>query len=532
MSSTQRFTLPPSGLDSTPSERWCAEGHGFIQTDHARRSPAQHTRHEVRDCSPWPIDAEAGQRYIAPESAERLRSLAAHWLKPFEHSGVREEELMPRLGYNRSHCDRKSPSRICPLVMVQRGEIFVYIPYTSRLFPERLPSCRHLSGDSPGGASMRRLLHILRFMRSTLSKLWWWNRKDFAVRVCVDEFCHGVFEDRPLPWFTMISCLPTPSLPAVQWNTLKGRDPNLSEWDQLLLDQAELWRVANASWHCRIDRAVWRGSASEPFSTNMRWTSNRTLERLPITKGRWKSQGRLALVWQHCIHPMLLDVHMRGLQGANPGVGKNLISDPQYKGCVAKLGVHKQKVLSLAQQARAYQYLIHVEGVGGWADRLKHLLLSHAVVIKQDMGVREWFEPLFHPFVHYVPVSSKLINVSNAVRWLRKHDARAQAIARAASRQATEVFSVAAMSIYMEALILGYARLYRDSQGVAGLLERLPQDQVVKFDCGWKRSADGNRTYDCSFFHRKAGKPIDSVMDAAMLDGSTEATQPRRAGWC
>eukprot|EP00962_Isochrysis_galbana_P044776 scaffold17458_cov140-Isochrysis_galbana.AAC.3 len=32
------------------------------------------------------------------------------------------------------------------------------------------------------------------------------------------------------------------------------------------------------------------------------------------------------------------------------------------------------------------------------------------------MGVTEWFEPLMKPFVHYVPVSSKLLNLSSAVR--------------------------------------------------------------------------------------------------------------------
>lgn len=265
---------------------------------------------------------------------------------------------MPRLGYNRSHCDRVSPSRICPLVIVRRGEIFVYIPVTSRLFPEVLPSCSHLGGNTPGGASMRRLLTVLRFLRSTLSSWSWWARRDFAVRVCVDEFCHGLFEDRPVPWLTMVSCACTPSLPAVQWSTLKGRDPNLSEWESVLAQHAALADVANASWPCRIRRAVWRGSASEPYTTNMRWTGNRTLERIPISIGKWRAQGRLALMWQHCMNPELLDVHVRGLQGPNPGVGRNLRSDVRYTRCVAKLGIHKQKVLSLAEQARMYRYLV------------------------------------------------------------------------------------------------------------------------------------------------------------------------------
>jgi hypothetical protein len=290
-------------------------------------------------------------------SPERLRRLAAAWLEPFA-SGIHEVDLMPRLGYNRSHCDRVSPSRICPLVIVRRGQIYVYIPVTSRLFPEPLPSCSRLGGNTPGGASMRRLLTVLRFLRSTLSTQSLWGRTDFALRVCVDEFCHGLFEDRPVPWLTMISCALTPSLPAVQWSTLKGRDPNLSDWDGVLARRAALGDVANASWPCRIPRGAWRGSASEPYSTNMRWTGNRTLERIPISIGKWRAQGRLALMWQHCNHPDLLDIYMRGLHGPKPGVGRNLRTDQRYNQCLAKLGVHKHKVLSLDEQARTFRYLV------------------------------------------------------------------------------------------------------------------------------------------------------------------------------
>mmetsp|Transcript_24596 Transcript_24596/g.79429 ORF Transcript_24596/g.79429 Transcript_24596/m.79429 type:complete len:531 (-) Transcript_24596:294-1886(-) len=523
----RRPWLSPSEKDLVPAKQWCAEERGYAPHGGPARASAGRRTGETPDCAAWPIPGEAGRGRV--QSPERLRRLAAGWLKPFA-SGIREADLMPRLGYNRSHCDRVSPSRICPLVIVRRGEIFVYIPVTSRLFPEVLPSCSHLGGNTPGGASMRRLLTVLRFLRSTLSSWSWWARRDFAVRVCVDEFCHGLFEDRPVPWLTMVSCAFTPSLPAVQWNTLKGRDPNLSEWESVLAQHAALADVANASWPCRIRRAVWRGSASEPYTTNMRWTGNRTLERIPISIGKWRAQGRLALMWQHCMNPELLDVHVRGLQGPNPGVGRNLRSDVRYTRCVAKLGIHKQKVLSLAEQARMYRYLVHVEGVGGWADRLKHLLLSHAALIKQDMGVTEWFEPLMKPFVHYVPVSSKLLNLSSAVRWLQNNDGRAQAIASAAFKLASETMTVGAMSTFMDALITGYARLYRDSAGVQALLARLPPDQLVKFDCGGQ--AAGGGSYDCSFVHRATGRPVESVLDAAKIDDTPAARLERPAGWC
>jgi hypothetical protein len=63
-------------------------------------------------------------------------------------------------------------------------------------------------------------------------------------------------------------------------------------------------------------------------------------------------------MWQLCNHPDLLDVYMRGLQGPKPGVGRNLRGDERYTRCVTKMGMQKLKILSLAEQARMYRYLV------------------------------------------------------------------------------------------------------------------------------------------------------------------------------
>ena len=184
---------------------------------------------------------------------------------------------------------------------------------------------------------------------------------DFAVRVCVDELCHGMFERRPLPWLTMISCATFPSLPAVQWNTLKGRDPPLSAWDSALTAREAERPAAEAAWSCRAAKAVFRGTAAEPYSTNHRWTSNRTLVRLPIFRRKWREQGRLALVWHHCVRPTELDVYVHGLQGPKPAVGKLLRSESaEYNRCLTRLGAGKtaqDKALTLAEQASAVMRL-------------------------------------------------------------------------------------------------------------------------------------------------------------------------------
>ena len=263
-------------------------------------------------CSPYPVAAEAGASRPLPQDVRsRLRDLAASWLAPFASRGVVEADLLPRLGEDRSRCDRAEPSRICPLLIVHNGTIIMELGHRSRLFAEPLPTCARNGTDSPGGASMRRLLVVVRMLRSALQARPWLQRTSFAVRVCVDEFCHGMFEGRALPWLTMASCASQPSLPAVQWNTLHGRDTELADWDNVLdSDRRRLARI-HARWEAREPKAVWRGSAGEAFVTNMHWTANRTLTRDAIHPALWKQQGRAALIWQHFERPDLYDIYMR-----------------------------------------------------------------------------------------------------------------------------------------------------------------------------------------------------------------------------
>uniref|UniRef100_A0A7S3SYN9 Glycosyl transferase CAP10 domain-containing protein n=2 Tax=Emiliania huxleyi TaxID=2903 RepID=A0A7S3SYN9_EMIHU len=124
-----------------------------------------------------------------------------------------------------------------------------------------------------------------------------------------------------------------------------------------------------------------------------------------------------------------------------------------------------------------------------------------------------------------MPVASDLSNISEAVLWLRSHDAEARRMARAASEAAGRFLSTAALTAYMEALTVGYARLYRDAATVPTLLARLPESEVVGFECGGPAGA-----WDCSFVHRPSGERVESVLDAANRSGALQGARP--AGWC
>eukprot|EP00966_Prymnesium_polylepis_P090925 2105316-Prymnesium_polylepis.1 len=117
--------------------------------------------------------------------------------------------------------------------------------------------------------------------------------------------------------------------------------------------------------------------------------------------------------------------------------------------------------MSLPQQLSQFKYLVHVEGNGGWADRLRHALLSGALVMKQDMGVTEWYEPLVEPWKHFVPVSSTLHNLSDAVQWARAHDRQAAAMASASADLVEQALSEPAVVYYQSELFRRYAGLWR-----------------------------------------------------------------------
>ena len=209
--------------------------------------------------------------------ALQLTWLADHWLRPFVKAGIRATDLLPRAGEDKSQCTSVTPNRLCPLVIVRNGQLLLQVSPKSRLFMQPLAGCHN---DTVQGTSARRLQTLLRLLLLVLRdepKL-----PDFELRVCCDDFCHGDFEGRSVPWLTMASCATAPSIAAVQWNTQLGRVADLSDWNEVLRRRRR-WREGQTGrWACKESVAAWRGSMSESFTTNMPWTARHKLERRPI----------------------------------------------------------------------------------------------------------------------------------------------------------------------------------------------------------------------------------------------------------
>ena len=109
-----------------------------------------------------------------------------------------------------------------------------------------------------------------------------------------------------------------------------------------------------------------------------------------------------------------------------------------------------------AQWAR-HKYVLFMEGTEEWADRLKLLLQLGSVVLVQELWCNEYYFWMMRPWVHYVPVSTRMEDLVDTVRWLRAHDAVAQRIGAAGQRFAAEHLSLANVRTFHRELLLGYA---------------------------------------------------------------------------
>ena len=466
-----------------------------------------------------------------------MQALAAQWLRPMRalrgKAWVRAaDDEAPEL---------RNPDSDCHRVLVLRGQLYV-----QRRSAFNLADCGRSNASSDWRAQVRaRLLVVLRLLRVALMQPAASPWPDFTFRVCIDDDCHArgglrfgdpplrldgwpLHGERPRPIFTMVAC-GTPgrqlTLPLVQWMATGStpalsnhsspafihwlssgglRDLDLAHWDatiDTLLGPAR--RQGLAQWRGRKQMAAWRGSAIFGHGAiNVNWTSSAVLARTHVTTSNWRRSARFAVMASKCEAPLLFNVRAKVVRGATgcstcrshaEWTRSGLEGDGPYAACARLAGSSpsgesdKPKILSMAEQARQFQMAIHVEGSNGWADRLRHLMLSGLLVLKQDSGVKEGFEPLLLPYVHYVPVSSDLSNLSAAVRWVRAHQDEAREMARRAGEVATEALTSHALAAYAAALFRGYAEMDAARRPASQLVTMQSEAAYVRFGCAFQK---------------------------------------------
>ena len=469
-----------------------------------------------------PVPNGGGAAQLRAEMTE----LAEHWLLPFA-GGIDKEHAHPPS--QKGDKDLGGDEwRMCSLIQVVGGRIYLKLSPRALLTPRlNFSSCGHTDSENGRTLVMLRLLRLALMAPYPHRPDGTWP--DFEFRLCADDFCHGLAENANRAFFTQSVCQTLRTLPSVQWNPSGGRDVDLALWDETMARRRRLRQLHADHWGCRLPVAIWRGDAHNHFVYNERWNVDGYLSRQRMRPERWTTQGRLALVHQKCTHRSRLNVRVKLLTPGGrygPFLWDNHNGTPPdmkaYAACVKSINGDKPKVVPMPEQGARFQMAVHVEGNGGWADRLRHLLLSGMVVLKQDMGVGEWWEWGLTPWVHFVPVSATLHNLTDAIDWVRDNSSRASQIAADAAAFVERRLSTRALEAYGAALFRGFARLYRAPPPV------LEKHHTQRFECALTHGVPGTHsdgtsietysTMDCGFVaHIGAGRASASTPRSASL---------------
>ena len=115
----------------------------------------------------------------------------------------------------------------------------------------------------------------------------------------------------------------------------------------------------------------------------------------------------------------------------------------------------------MVEQEDLYKYIVSAEGHGGWADRLYELLLYDVGLIVQEHPCKEWYEEMFFPFQHYIPVANDFSNLLGRIQWAERHPHAVQDMIRSRLVQAKHVLSRKGITTFSAVMWTAYAELQR-----------------------------------------------------------------------
>lgn len=268
-----------------------------------------------------------------------------------------------------------------------------------------------------------------------------------------------------VPVFTMTRCIGQRTIPLPQW--FRKRDGQWGpDWDTFVRNQTPGPGKAN-----KMPKAVFRGA----FRPSVLHSWNGSLHFVDIGPHNWHLVGRTRLLWLAEQQPDLFDI---GLQSSSSTEWR-LISQVSRLNNGTRLG--------MKQQAANFQYVLHVEGACGWADRLRWFLALGARILKQEAVCEEFFAPLLRPYIHYIPIDNGLTNVIAAMS-----DDTSQDIELNAQQFAQKYLTSMAWEYYFRTLVRRYARELWDGR-IA--LSRRPGSMrfVREAPCGKQISREGGR---------------------------------------
>ena len=509
-------------------------------------------------CPSWPAYRNRSQ--LSAATLQLVRSAARHALRPFTTAGgIRRDAV-------RSAARRHCAQRLCLLVQIVGGQLFVVAPRGMRLCPEG-KQCGHRSlrgerwptgwsptalewhvaaglnmstcatgvrrGDYNGAFTRLRLLTALRLLHAAAAR----GAADTELLLCLGEVAinaGGWCLKGAQPVFASTGNAQHALIPFVHW--MAGlRDFELAVWDEVREEQRRAYDAATAATAtATTDRervAVFRGGVYRLCSYSADWRRDGA-SRTQLAPTNWREAHRTALLRCKLEEPAeaaraagggagesstrvrsVLNVHLRHEScGARCSAWAEALQVPDE----ALAAMDGPPLISLREQARRFAYAVNAEGHGGWADRLYQLLLSPLTVVAQDLPFRLWYEHALRAGRHFVPVDSALRNLTAVVRRLNgRAAAENDAISRHARWAVGRLVSVGAIHGYVDELLQGYTRLLRPA-GTNAAIALHPR--AVRLSC-----APTGECREC--MRPRTERPSDAPPSAASAETAATAGQ-------
>lgn len=240
-----------------------------------------------------------------------------------------------------------------------------------------------------------------------------------------------------LPLFMMSKNLTSPH---EQSKFLLPDEYMIGNWHSLFTNIAE----ANPehSWNHKIDKLFWRGSGSGGT----------------YSISNFDKLDRLKLTIFSKLYPDLIDARLVNTQYFHTEQDGHDLK----KAMEILFGNDDQPVKPTDHLK--YKYLVSVDGnTCAWA-RVPWIMSSNSVLVKQETTFIEWFYPAIKPYVHYVPVNTRLTDLFSQLEWMKNHDAEVKQIAMNANNFIKNDLMPEDIEAHMVIILNEYHKIQKDNK--------------------------------------------------------------------
>ncbi len=183
---------------------------------------------------------------------------------------------------------------------------------------------------------------------------------------------------------------------------------------------------ANAKflWENKEKKIFWRGATTgwdrkKPYLHKNYNIQN--LENIP----------RLNLVLYSKLYPDLIDAEFVFYNQITPNKDGSSLKTLLH---IISGNKHKFAAFTDEKDHLKYKYLISLDGNTCAWSRVPWIMLSNSVLMKQETDNIEWFYSALKPYVHYIPVDERLLELFSKLDWMKHNDVQIKEISKNAQK--------------------------------------------------------------------------------------------------